>query len=336
MSISSKAHAKIKGYEDASDAIARVTEELREHQKRSPKVAVVITAEHFVDSAMSGEAFPDDVVSGQESLDRARRNFALRRDMLDRARKALFHQQVEAVQDHSDAALVFLHNELQKVVAKVGKCSSAMKGALDAASVLERDDPEERRAWHDLAKLVATYKELRGVQLSIVRACVESGDIHKLYEVGLIRNSLDHSEFWQKKRSESYTTRARDGQDGHVGNYNKWLDEYPRAMYPYKANVMPVASDQEKAYLIHVCTELDLWVPTVGQLLTSWEAAHLAVQPVDSWSISATEDARDKYYKITESTPTTEFTRSTSGRKAQPPAQKKPSFGDAARRALMS
>lgn len=335
MSISTKAHAKITGYDELAEALRRVANEEREHPKNRI-TASKVTSEHFVDSALSGEAFPDDVVTGLEASERAERNSELRKRMLKTARETLLRSQIEAVQDHSDSALSYLHNELQEVVAKVRKSSRAMKGPADAGSVLDRNDPEETNAWHDLAKLVATYKELRHVQLTIVRPCVESGDIHKLYQVGLIRNSLDNSEFWQKKRSESYSTRARDDRDQHVANYNNWLDEYPRAMYPYKREFVPVASDQEKAYLIHICTELDLWVPTVSQLLISWDAAHLAVQPVSSWSISATEDARDNYYKITESTPVSEFTRSTSGRKAQPAAQKRPSFGDAAMRALIS
>lgn len=301
--IRSAAYALLGDYDQLATAHDRVTQELRANRSVSPVVEV-----DFVDLALSGEDFPQDVTSASEARDRAIRNQVARDSKLKAAKKEIERLQGEAVQDHADKALTCLDGELQALVAEVVETADVLGTLGGVQTILERGSSDQIKKWRQSKNLVERYKDIRDTQLSITRQCVDATQSSHVYEVGFLRNSLDHAAFWQVQRAQAYTTRAAQDNDESVSGYNNWLTAFTPAAYPHKRSVFPVADDQDIAYLLDVCTNHELWVPSIGQLTAAWDSANSTAQPISFDRLQGTEEARDRYYEVTGATPATKYT----------------------------
>lgn len=262
----------------------------------------------FTDIALNGDDFPADVISAELERQRLVHNQVARDKMLKSAKKELERLRAESVQAHSDKIFEFLGSELTSLVDEVVEIAEVLGALRDGQRILDHGSDEQISLWRDAKNLVTRYKEIREVQFSTYRQCVESADVHKFYSVGLLRNSLDYSDYWVKQRSEAYMTRASNDQDQGVVNYNDWLTTPSDKTTPYKREILPVGINEHVTFLLDLCLNHELWVPTVNQLLAAWEAANSTAQPVSYDRIKGMEESRDQYYEVTETTPAVAFT----------------------------
>lgn len=296
--ITSTALSLIAGHDDLTTAIENVTSE----QSASNRPVQSVALPDFTELALAGEPFPEDVTSAEEERLRALRNQSAKGALLKTAKKELERRRTEAVRQGSDKALAYLDDELESLVSDVVDIADELGSLGNVQHILEKGTSAQIKAYREVKTLVDRYAGIRDAQIAITRQCVEPTQVRFIYEVGFLRNSLDDSEFWQGQRKSAYTTRASQDSYEHVVRYNDWLTPYLPAQYPYKRAVMPVTPDQYIAYLLDLCTNHELWVPSVSELLSAWEAANSAAQPVSYDRLKGMEESRQQYYAITKST----------------------------------
>lgn len=303
MTTRSKAFSKIRDYDRYAAAIEKTSDELK-LKAPLPKGDVI---DSLVDDALSDAPFPQDVISGWEERERIKRNTTERERLLKGAKKQLMRMQREAVQDGADAGLSYLSSELGKLVKDVHAVAGKLSSAPDAEAVIRSGDPQQFEAWNHVDLLIARYGEIRNTQKDIVAMALGGEEAHKFFEVALFRNSLDVSPYWQELRRRGFSNPLSSYSDQAVSDYNKWLVAYAEFPFPYKG-IWPTGD--RKSYLLHICTTTDLWVPSIREINAAHEAARVAVLPVDMSKVQGAEEARDRFYKVTGSTPVSKYTRS--------------------------
>lgn len=262
----------------------------------------------FAELALSGDEFPADVLSAELNRQQLAQNQIARGKMFKAAQVELERRRIESVQQNSPAAFEFLGRKLKSLVEEVVATADELGTLRDGQRILDQGSDDQINLWRNAKDLVTRYKEIREVQFSVYRQCVESAEAHKFYSVGLLRNSLDYSDYWVKQRSEAYMTKASNDQDQGVVNYNEWLTTPGDKTTAYKRDILPVGVIEHIPYLLDLCVNHELWVPTVDQLVTAWEAANSTAQPVSYDRLKGMEESRHDYYEVTGASPAVEFT----------------------------
>lgn len=316
--ITKSAFSLLGDYDNLTDALKTITQEIRTNHRVVPPAPEV----DFVELALAGEPLPLEVTSAQDERLRAVRNIQVRGEKLKAAKTQIERLRTEAVQDHADKAFAYLDHELQALVSEVVETTDSLGSLGDVQRVLEEGTSEQIKAWRNTKKLVERYVEIRNTQVTITRQCLDAGQLNFAYEAGFLRNSLDDSAFWQEQRRNAYTSRAAQDQDEHVVRYNDWLTNYEPAKYPHKREIMPVSQDQHIAYLLDLCTTHQLWVPSIDALCTAWTAANSAAQPVSFDRLKGMEDSRNQFYEVTSTSPSSDLT--TGGKDGYRKVPKKP------------
>lgn len=302
--LQAQAFALIPDFAKFTNAIDRVTEETRKNSAPVPSVGLP----DFANLALVGGEFPADVLTPELDRQQLAQNQIARGKMFKEAKAQLERLRVESVQDHSERVFKFLGSKLASLVEEVVETAEVLGTLRDGQRILDHGTDEQIKLWRNAKELVTRYKEIRDVQLSVYRQCVESADVNKFYSIGFLRNSLDYSDYWVKQRSEAYMTRASNDQDQGVVNYNDWLTTAGDVSVPYKREILSVGPSEHVAFLLDLCLNHELWVPTVDQVLGAWETANSTAQPVSYDRLKGMEDSRDQYYELTGSTPAVEFT----------------------------
>lgn len=287
-----------------TNAIDRVTAEIRKNMAHIPSAGLP----DFAELALDGGEFPADVLSSELNRQQLAQNQIARGRMLKTAQAQLERLRVESLQGHSERVFKFLGAELTSLVEEVVETAEVMGTLRDGQRILDHGSDEQISRWRNAKGLVARYKEIRDVQLSVYRQCVESADVNKLYSIGFLRNSIDYSDYWAKQRSEAYMTKASNDQDQGVVNYNDWLTTAGDATVPYKREIFPVEANQHVPFLLNLCLNHELWVPTLDQALGAWEAANSTAQPVSYDRLKGMEESRDQFYEVTGTSPAVAFT----------------------------
>ncbi|MDJ0315066.1 hypothetical protein [Arthrobacter sp. H35-D1] len=322
--ITNSAYSLLGDHDALTTALDSITRESRTNNQSVPPAVEI----DFVDLALAGEPFPLDVTSAGDDRLRAIHNIQIRGEKLKAAKAQVERLRTEAVQDHADKALAYLDHELQELISEVVDTADSLGSLSDVQRILEAGTSEQIKAWRNTTKLVERYIEIRSAQVTITRQCLDAGQLNFIYEAGFLRNSLDDSAFWNDQRSQAYTPRAAHDQDDHVVRYNNWLTNCESAKYPHKREVMPVSNDQHIAYLLDVCTNSQLWVPSIGKLLAAWNAANSAAQPVSFDRLKGMEESRNQYYEITGTTPTSDYSAGGQDGYRKAPNTKKSSLGE--------
>lgn len=304
--LQAQAFALIPDFARFTNAIDHITAETRKNRAYIPSEGLP----DFVDIALDAGEFPADVTSHEQARLQLIRNQAARGEMLKSAKVELERLRVESVQDHAELVFKFLGTELASLVEDVVETAQVLGTLRDGQHILDHGSHEQIRRWRSAKELVARYKEIRDLQLLVYRQCVETADANKFYSVGILRNSLDYSEHWVKQRKEAYSIRAADDQDQGVVNYNDWLTTAGDVTLPGKREILPVKSNEQVTFLLDLCMNHELWVPTATQLLAAWEAANSTSQPVSYDRLKGMEESRDEYYEATGSTPVSRYTSS--------------------------
>lgn len=304
--LQAQAFALIPEHAEYTNAIGRVTSEIRKNTTPVPGVGLP----DFAELALSGGEFPADVLSSELNRQQLAHNQIARGKMLKTTQAELERRRIKSVQDNSAVVFEFLGRELTSLVEEVVETAEVLGTLRDGQRILDHGTDEQIMRWRDAKVLVTRYKELRELQLSTFRQCTESTDVHKFYSVGLLRNSLDYSDYWVKQRSEAYTSRASNDQDQGVVNYNNWLTTAGDKTIQFKREILPTEPNQHVAFLLDLCLNHELWVPNSDQLLSAWEAANGTAQPVSYDRLKGMEESREQYYEITGSTPANAYTSS--------------------------
>lgn len=165
-------------------------------------------------------------------------------------------------------------------------------------------------AWQKAAALIGRYGEIRDAQRTLTLPALGRDDAHKIIKaVGLIRNSLEQSEYWLEARRRATSHRAKDVHQG-VQSYETWL----RA----GGSAPSVGAESSWGYLVWLASKADPWVPTAHDVVTAYQAAKTAIAPVEVHSLVAQEDARDLYFQIIHAEPLIPYTRSARSPKTDP------------------
>lgn len=296
--------ALIPEHANLTNAIERVTAESRKNTKAIPSAGLP----DFAELALDGDEFPADVLSAELNRQQLAQNQIARGKMFKAAQVELERRRIESVEHNSPAVFEFLGRKLRSLVEEIVSTAADLGTLRDGQRILDHGSDEQINLWRNAKGLVTRYKEIREVQFSVYRQCVESADVNKFYSVGLLRNSLDYSDYWVKQRSEAYVTKASNDQDQGVVNYNEWLTTPGERTTPYKRDILPVGVNEHIPYLLDLCTNHDLWVPTPDQLLTAWEAANSTAQAVSYDRLKGMEESRHQFYAVTGTSPAVAFT----------------------------
>lgn len=308
MTITASALALIPGYVQHSEAQERIRAEVTAN--RMIKYASPLSVEDLVECALSGDAFPRDIQGHNEAIRLKKLNTVVRNRMLNEALKQLQSRKQKLIVENAGEAFTYVRGELAKLTREVRSTNRVLGNNIRTADqAVAANNPRILDAWQKAAALMARYGEIRDAQRALTLPALGRDDAHKMINaVGLIRNSLEQSNYWLEVRQRVTSHRAEDVHKG-VQSYDAWL----RA-----GGVAPPKPEGSWNYLVWLASKAEPWVPTAHEVATAYQAAKTAVSPVEVRSLATQEDARDLYFEIIETKPLIPYTRSPRSSKTEP------------------
>ncbi|MDP9693024.1 UNVERIFIED_ORG: hypothetical protein J2X79_000561 [Arthrobacter globiformis] len=325
MTISTKAHAHIPGFNDHTQAEKRINDEIA--RNRAIKFEPTISANDFVDAALAGADFPEEPHFHNEKIRAARLNAGARAQMLKDALKSVQERKRDLIRDNSASALGYLRGELAALMDEVRSTHGTLGNVRTAEAVLAANDPDIASAWRASGELVSRYVEMRSLQHAFTAPGLGDGQKFQIAAVGHIRNSLELSDYWLSKRAKSSSHRAANDPLSGVRNFDEWLVSGGTA--PFKHSIAAIPSTDSNGnpvnaweYLVWLATEAEPWVPSVADLVAAFDAANLAVAATDYASFRTQEAGRDKYFEVVGVPPLVEYSNGPSDEKTERKARR--------------
>jgi hypothetical protein len=336
MTIATKAHARIPGYDDHTKAEHRINEEIKRNRAIKPEAPISTT--DFVDAALVGEDFPKGPHFHNEEIRAERLNAGVRAQMLKDALKAVQERKRDLIRDNSDAALGYLRAELATLMNEVRANHEILGHIRTAEQVLAADDPQVLSAWRATGELVARYVEIRGLQHAFTAPSMGEGQNFKIVAVGHIRNSLELSDYWLSKRKMSSSHRAAKDSLSGVRNFEAWLVAGGTAPFKHSTSAIPSSDSGGNPanaweYLVWLATEAEPWVPSASDVIAAFDAANLAVAVTDHAKFRAQEAGRDKYFEVIGLRPQVKYANGPSGETTERKVRRA-SWGESGARAM--
>jgi hypothetical protein len=336
MTVTTKSHAQIPGYEDHTKAEQRINAEITKN--RAIKFESPIAATDFVEAALAGEDFPKEPHFHNEELMAERLNAAARAQMLKDALKDVQERKRGLIRKNSEFALGYLRAELATLMDDVRANDEALGNVRTAEQVLAANDPQVLSAWRASEGLVARYVEIRGLQHSFTAPGLGDGQNFKITAAGHIRNSLEQSDYWLNKREKSSSRRAADDPLSGVRNFEAWLVTGGTAPFKHSTSAIPSTDSNGNPanpwdYLMWLATKAEPWVPSVSDVIAAFDAANLAVAVTDHAKFRAQEAGRDKYFEVIGLRPQVKYANGPSGETTERKVRRA-SWGESGARAM--
>lgn len=308
MSISANTYARIPNYDELTEALGRIAAEkkrLNAWRRPSP-----ITSSDFVDAALTGDGFPN---LGDHNLSIQNEALAVRDSvaMLSSAAKTIESERAQAVQDNAHLGFDYLRSELKAVLTKVKAVDEKLGHVRTADEVVALNDPDTSEAWNSLQGLISDYSVIRQTQVQLYQNVVSTSQAKHVFAVGFFADSMNSSDMWLNRRFDAANASpVPHHQDRATQAYIDWLRADVRAVsYPASNGAFPDGVDRRQ-YLLWVATKAKPWMPNAQQVLDAYAAATSATSPVDARSLAGSEEARDRFYEVTGTTPRSSYNRS--------------------------
>lgn len=333
MTITASAVALVPGYNKHSKAEDRIRAEI--DANRRTRYDSPITEEDLIECALTDDEIPKDIWEYNEAIRQKKINTDVRNRMLNGSLRQLQARKEQLIINNSGEAFAYVRAELVRLMDDVRSTHAVLGSVRTAEEVLSDAKPEILAAWQEASALTARYRDIRSAQRILALPALGRDDANKITAVGLIRNSLEQSEYWllARRRAASHRT-SREANEG-VQNYRAWLRSGGETPF--------VGTEGSWGYLVWLATQAEPWVPTSNEIADAYTAAKTAVTPAEVGSLATQEDARDRYFEIVGSNPLIPYTRSPRNAKTErftksntPPRinQVSPSFAESALRAM--
>lgn len=300
--IAAEAFATIPGYKQNTAAQDRVEARIRE--LRGWKRPASLDSRDVADIALRGEALPEDAAQSEARVVEQALAIGAEQRLYNSALKDLQSRAKTLMTNHAPAALAVIQRHLDRIQAEVIEHASVLGRAHTEAEAYKTQDQNVIDAWTAVGGLTGQYQEARSAQMSLYGASVASERKPDLPSVALYADSLDVLASWQRKRRAANDSTVAGAPE--VLAFCDWLKAPAGVSVADQPNLASLLSPGE---LIDVCTHTRLWAPTLDTALELNGAARtIVVHRVEPSDLANREDARNRYYRLTKTTPATTYT----------------------------
>jgi hypothetical protein len=241
---------------------------------------------------IAGKPIPADIAAPIVAAEKYDTEQLARVQAIDAVARRYADDSAETTAEATNAALEYLHTEMQRVIQSVKEQAAELDGMSSAGQVIKAGG-NALEAWRALGQLAEEYNEIRAAQREITHSLRVNGNVftnEMFNRTAMFADAIDVMPYWVEQR-RTYALQNTDN-NADVDAYRGWLGAVSAA---------PAFDDGLEAehQMILIATTTTPWVPTHDQFVTADAAAMYAVGKPTYKRLTDMEQARIRYYDTT-------------------------------------